>query len=764
MTGVRLLTVVLGQIAHNDNAFDLRVSKSSELLILEIEPSLDPEFDATNALETLSYLMTEIQKCQTEDALFKLTTEMLQFLSGYDRIMIYQFDRHYNGEVLEEVKRQGMDSFLGLRFPHWDIPSQARDIMKKIPLRFIQDVDQVPVPILSTKGMPPVDITLANLRGVSPVHMTYLQNIGIKATMTLSVVVEDQLWGIISFHHRRPKVPSTGLRNILTSFIKVFEGRLLSLRQEAALEKIRKLDSGFVGQHDLAEPIEEILPSSGPLVLDIMKAHGLSAISPEGAVTHGETPNQPVIDELARLALADRKTLVIESLKDVMPDLEPEFNGIAGAVVVGVLPDRAICIFRKEAAGDIAWAGNPQKTVEDHDGRARLAPRGSFSKFLEEAKGRSEPWKENDVFLIEHLRTLLQAAERQALLDKLNRQQAMMIGELNHRVRNILALVRSISRQARRRYGSLSTYANSIEQRIKALAAAHDVSTGRLTGPVSIQSLASVEFEPYAIDQTLRTEVTGDTVHLRPEIAPIVALVFHELTTNAAKYGALSQGSGSIKVKVDRIDDGVSFSWKESGGPSAIKPNELGFGLVMIEQAIPHELGGTAEIAFLQSGFSASFTLPLSCLWTEAVPEATKETAAPLQVDAEPPTLAPAHLSGRVLLVEDNFIIAKEMSDQLKDIGFEEVFVASTVDAALEFIEEGTPLFSVLDVNLGPSVTSEPIAQKLSDLGAEFVFVSGYGEDLEMFEAFKSVPRLTKPITDFEFYDLVSKLKIASSD
>ena len=142
----------------------------------------------------LNLLVSQIEASDDQKALFNLTVQLLKHLTDYDRVMIYQFDKELNGDVVTETRNRKMDFFLGLRFPQWDTPAQARQIMIKLPLRFIQDIDQTPIPLLAADSTPPeLDIKQATCRGVSPVHMEYLRNMGVKGNMTLSIMAGGKL-------------------------------------------------------------------------------------------------------------------------------------------------------------------------------------------------------------------------------------------------------------------------------------------------------------------------------------------------------------------------------------------------------------------------------------------------------------------------------------------------------------------------------------------------------------------------------------------
>lgn len=753
--------VEAGSVHIGDTYLEMRVFHSEGHLIIELEPEMDSGLDGAMAMKTLTYLMAQIQNAGDAQTLFDLTVQLMQDIAGYDRVMVYRFDSHFNGQVVAEAARSGMTPFLGLHFPHWDIPAQARALMLKLPLRMIGDVDQERVPVLAKPSMPPLDMTHAMLRGVSEVHMRYLKNMNSTATMTLTIKVEGSLWGIVSFHHRRPRVPAPALRSILVNFLGVFEGKLLSLRQSATLNRLRALDDGVAPRPDGAQRLDVVLPAGAPGVLRVLNAHGISAMTERGTATYGSTPAPEVIERVTEMAAARGETLAINALADAVPDLSDKLGESAGALVASLGSGHTICVFRDEHASEVAWAGNPEKTIEDYSGGKRLSPRGSFSKFLDIVRGTSEPWTPVDIYLVEHLRTILQAAERQAAMDTLNRQQALMIGELNHRVRNILALVRSVSRQARRRYGSLDSYATAIENRVRALAAAHDMSSGLSGRSISVRTMLATEFEPFSTFTRSQTEIIGGDAHLAPAIAPLVALVFHELTTNAAKYGALSAPDGLVSITVTPDDEALRITWTETGGPPVPQELENGFGMAMIEQAIPHELGGTVDIDAAPGGVSVTMAIPARHLVAappEAEPPAT-DAAQRIPITREDIVALPDWLRGsKVLVLEDNFMIARELSDQLTENGVGDVIICPTREQAFEVLETDTPSLALLDVNLGEGGTSEDVAIRLQEIGVPFAFVTGYSEGFGLQGRFDDVPRLTKPISLYEIVAAVNEL------
>lgn len=258
------------------------------------------------ALPTLTYLMGRIQSCTDEATLFETTTQLLRRFSGYDRVMIYRFDNSFNGVVVAEARPKALEGFVGLRFPHWDIPPQARAMMSKIPLRFIEDVNQTSVPLLAANAdLPPLDISLAETRGVSPVHMQYLRNMGAAATLTLSITSRDGLWGIISFHHSRPRIPSMQIREVLTAFLGLFVSKLEALQCDAQLSLIRRID----GIRD--EVIDSIDDDTQPSKLVDLGATITSVMNASGVVIDTAGAAAPLAPRPRKLCwIASQKTRV----------------------------------------------------------------------------------------------------------------------------------------------------------------------------------------------------------------------------------------------------------------------------------------------------------------------------------------------------------------------------------------------------------------------------------------------------------------------
>jgi CheY-like chemotaxis protein len=206
-------------------------------------------------------------------------------------------------------------------------------------------------------------------------------------------------------------------------------------------------------------------------------------------------------------------------------------------------------------------------------------------------------------------------------------------------------------------------------------------------------------------------------------------------------------------VTIEKVESGgVNVIWSESGGPVVVPPKRRGFGSTIIESSIPHELGGKAEVRYERDGLIAEFFIPAQHV-AAIVSLAKPVLAGAARIEAERDA---SLLSGEVLIVEDNLIIAMEAEDKLQSLGAERCHVAGNTHAALEIAKKTALQFALLDVNLG-SETSEVVAEYLTESGVPFVVASGYGEDIKTRPALKSAICVMKPYSNAELTAAIAK-------
>ncbi|ARE41975.1 Phytochrome, two-component sensor histidine kinase [Rhodovulum sp. P5] len=729
--------------------------------IIQFEP-LDDAGGAKmdTALRDLSHLTAQIQTLTDTKDLLDRSVQMLRMLTGYDRVLVYKFDPDGNGTVLAEEASAELEPYLGLSFPKWDVPAQARAIMEKIPMRYIADAGATASALLkSDPALPELDMTAASLRGVSEIHLEYLRNMGHLGTMTLHVMVEGQVWGVISLMHCLPRRPGHRVRQVCNHFMRMFS---VKLNQLLVTERLARLQRADALKKSIAQAASE--PGFGDVfevqllreLCDAMRADGAAVVHHDNLVTTGETPTQANLKTLFHSDLPEEGVLVSSALSAD----EPKLSEICGSAFSGLLlvplpENTTFAFFRKGRERKVSWAGAPEKSIEWVEGRARLRPRGSFETYRALVEGTAEPWGDSELRLADDLWAMLVTAERRVLIERTNRQQQILINELNHRVRNILALIRSLSQQTLTHNGSIQSYVRALEARIAAVASAHNLGAEQNESGATAGQIIAVEAAPFNEGDD-RIIVKGDDVGIRNDMAPLFALVVHELMTNAAKYGALSVATGIVTVRLKLDSEGLSLKWVETGGPPIKPGRRKGFGTTLIETSVPYELGGHVGLEFHESGLVADIHLPQSTLLSRTALGRGKtvepHSAPPLSVKGLPVT------NGVCLLVEDNFIVSLDTTRVLKDIGFERVETVPSTADALAKLTRITPSFAVLDINLGEGATSAEIADILKDRNIPFVFVSGYGSASPIGERFKTVPTLKKPLRSDQISEAILEM------
>jgi len=746
--GARPRRDYVGLVTIADTPFHMSVSPSDGAWSVEFEPLSTHGEDAQTFALVFPALMDQIQNAATVSSLFEMLLPQLSSMSHYDRVMLYRFDADWNGEVIAEEVAGDLEPYLGLRFPHWDIPVQARSFMLKFPVRYVSEASATQSAILPAPGVTaPLDITYAQLRGTSAIHLQYLQNMDVEASMTLSIVVDAKLWGIISFHNRRPKIPSFDFRRLCEGLVPLLNTKLFSLLQSQTLDLHDEIDRLRLVDLKNVSPNSTLLKEAEDSIAvarDRLKVDGVVLGIGDEMSSFGVELPEDILARVRKAAQAsDDGVWFSDCLAEAIEVPLEDLGEASGAICLDRNDGRWMCLIRKSRDVEVSWAGAPSKEVDTSDGMARLNPRGSFSLYRETVRNTSRPWLKQDVDLLSGIALrLLAADQRKLVLTAMRRQQELVVDELNHRVRNILSLVRSISRQARKTNASLDSYTLALEQRMNALAKAHDLGATDAHRPVSVQEIIQLEAAPHSDRDDDAVFVSGDDAGLVPDAAPIFALVVHELMTNAAKYGALSTSQGRVMISMQRTDEGLSLHWIEVGGPPVVPVNERGFGMNLIDKAIPYELSGTSQVTFNPTGLTAHIKLPKTILTENQPPVSTPKAERPV-VPADASSQSYPH---RILVVEDNFMIALDMISNLKNLGFEDAELAGNQEQAKRLIEHQPVDLVILDVNLGRNGTSIEFAQELQGMDKPFFFVSGYGEDAPMPSGLDTAIKLTKPV------------------
>ena len=339
--------------------------------------------------------------------------EYVMALTGFQRVMYYQFRDDGDGEVINEARLSEVyGSYLGHRFPASDIPQIARLLYLKNRWRLIPDATAEPVPLVG-EGL--VDLTFADLRSVSPVHRVYLANMGVRASLSFPVIVGGQLDALIAAHHSKARRPSLGQLERIAFEVQRHACSAGSLR---AARRIRLID----GLARRFEKLREVLLRHGPLVAALgelcpwlmqeFDADGAMILRGDVIATSGECFEPAALAVFDQWFCERQRDLVWmgDSLSRQVP-LYPH-SGIAGVLAIRIhhsegCPMR-LYLCRHEFVEEVSWGGNPQKPVEYHDGLLGIGPRRSFEKWVEKRLGYSRSWNNEARLLAMKLRELLQ--------------------------------------------------------------------------------------------------------------------------------------------------------------------------------------------------------------------------------------------------------------------------------------------------------------------------------------------------------------------
>ncbi|MCY1074437.1 ATP-binding protein [Archangium lansingense] len=381
--------------------------RSDELAVLELEPT-EADFSEEEALGMVDLLLSPLARAQGPLGLLQAAAEAVRALTSFDRVMVYRFDVDWHGEVVAESRDEAMDGFLGLHFPASDIPAQARALYTRHTLRLIADARAAPVSlvpsVLPSLGRP-LDLSGAALRSVSPVHLEYLANMGVGASMSISVLRDGRLWGLIACHHRTPLLVPAATRRACDVLSRLVSLQLAAEERasvSAELARRAHLQTRLVERlSEQAGTLPSALSREADLLLGITGAGGAALLLGEAPVLLGATPSSKDVVELAAWLAGQHfdGTFHTERLGRLHPPAAEYADVASGllAVRLDAVTPRFVLWFRPEVARTVTWAGNPQKPVVSGPGASRLHPRASFDAWQETVRGASSPWTPEDV-------------------------------------------------------------------------------------------------------------------------------------------------------------------------------------------------------------------------------------------------------------------------------------------------------------------------------------------------------------------------------
>ncbi len=400
------------------SSFDGIIHRSHGLLILEFEPTqIEEDVDFFSFYHLVKSPVAKMQNASSLQDLSQVLVKEVRRLTGFDRVIIYQFNAEENGKVIAEAKLESLSPYLGLHYPASDIPEPARQLFTRNWLRLIPDVNYQPVeltPSHDSVNNDPLDLSLSVLRSASPCHLEYLKNMGVAASMTISLVKDKKLWGLIACHHQSIKFVPYELRTICE-----FLGQVLSLEMPAKEDKenlayemkLKTIQSKFVEFIPQTEDFIDSLAKSESNLLDLVGASGAAVFWEGHFIALGKTPNEADVQDLIQWVETQFHDDVFctDSLPKTYPDAE-KFKDIASgllALSISKTQKNYILWFRPEVIQTVNWGGDPNELIELRDGNLRLSPRKSFELWQETVRFKSLPWKSCEIDAALELRSAI---------------------------------------------------------------------------------------------------------------------------------------------------------------------------------------------------------------------------------------------------------------------------------------------------------------------------------------------------------------------
>ncbi|MEB0076239.1 ATP-binding protein [Pseudomonas sp. CCI3.2] len=402
-----------------DNLFDGLLHRHQGVLILELELNAPVFFDQQRLI---ARALRRMQAAKTLDALYQVSVSEIQALTGYDRVMIYRFEEDGHGQVIGEALMPGMSPYLGHFFPASDIPPQARELYRANWIRVIPDARYLPAaiqPALCPDTQQPLDLSFAVLRSVSPWHCEYLHNMGVRSSMSISLIKNERLWGLITCGNRQPLTVSHELRTACKSIGQLLSSQISMLEDiDARHQQAQKsvlVDHLVTAMVAAENDVLEGLINNPQQLMALTGATGAAVLIAHQLYVFGDCPSATDIRVLYRWVRHKQQGIFHSANLGAEFSPAQAYQGVASGLLGFTLPkpvDNAVMWFRAEVKATVKWSGKPDKPGS---GPHRLHPRLSFEIWKQQVEGMSQRWSSGDLYAVENLR-------RSALENDLSRQ------------------------------------------------------------------------------------------------------------------------------------------------------------------------------------------------------------------------------------------------------------------------------------------------------------------------------------------------------
>lgn len=514
--------------------FDVISHVDGQVHYLEFEPRLAGSASFNQLALYAQRVIGQMQRRSSSVELLERVTDEIRTLTGYDRVMAYRFRPDLSGEVIAESKREDLVTYLGQRYPASDIPAQARRLYIQNPVRLIADVVYRPTPLdppINPLDMKPFDLSFCDLRSVSPIHCEYLSNMGVRASMSVSIVVGGKLWGLFACHHMSPKTIPHPVRlsfQVISQVCSALVERFEQQHTDQLLHDASALKNQLARLAQDADDLLSTLGTGSPNIAQLLPCDGALIVlggRSQSIGGHFEHLGKAILEHLANSPELDLYHT------EHWPHADPgsEDARYCGVLAVRFHPNESgwVIWLRLEEVHHVRWGGKPEKIIKVGPLGARLTPRGSFEAWEEVVRGRSPAWTDTDLRIAEDLRgALVELSLGRA--GEIDRMRQHLIAMLGHDLRNPL---QSISMAA-----SMLT---SSEKRDTQLRQHISQSSGRMERLISqvlemsrLQSGLGLMIERQSVDISQLTETILDETRVAFPGMEIDARIPAELIAN----------------------------------------------------------------------------------------------------------------------------------------------------------------------------------------------------------------------------------------
>lgn len=745
------------------------VYDSGHNYVVELEPAT--EFRDTYSAEQFIklYAMSIAPRFKEMTSLREMAQEMvstIRYLTNMDRVVLYKFNDDYSGKVIAEAKADDMDSYQDLYFPASDIPAQARALYKTNWVRLTPDTELLPaklVPSTEASGREPLDLTRSLLRTFSPIHLQYIRNQGLRASFSISLVTDGELYGLISCHHREACYIPQDVRLQCENLSQLFSWHLLAKEEEIAKRKKHVTDKAVDAMLDRigpANPISRVVKSGERAFLDALNSSGFVYYSQYETITLGSTLPIELIKEIFSKASSQGG---FPYTNDALYDDYPEARqyGIAGIMIIPLFEKKQYFTawFRKETHRVQKWIGAEDEKSEDAPKAQRLKPRASFTIHTRTIKGRSTSFDKADVDTANRLNRMflvyaLDVQERMHIsiqeLEKQDNYRNEFLATLAHELRNPLGPIMSGAsiletvdddKTRKRVTAIINRQAEYMSKLINDLMDVSRITRGKVKlefEKLSIQDVLSDSLE--IVDQQVKAKKHNITVNYLEKDVTVygdkarLSQIFSNIIHNAAKYTS-EQGRITVDIREEGVmvvvavkDNGMGIPedrlkdvfnmFTQIEAHSTHTKGGLGIGLTLVSKLVMLHHGDVSVMSEgLGRGSTFEVRLPISKMAYEQSDNQEVEPTIQSQT--------------KVMFVDDNADLIDAYCLLAESMGVTALGITSPKEAVAEF-KAFKPNFVFLDIGM-PDIDGYELVKMLKALpeseNVKFYSQSGWGSE-----------------------------------